>query len=72
MKDRYATKSSSNMKRNLSLEYSHSSVRNLRQLWENLIQKHAPIPVSTLDPIVDEIENYLKLDFTCDDVLQFW
>jgi hypothetical protein len=60
------------MKRNLSVEYSNESAQNLKKLRENLIQKHSPMPVCDVDPISDEIENYLKLDINCDDVLRFW
>jgi hypothetical protein len=60
------------MKRNLSVEFSHVSTPNLKKLRENLIQKHAPTPVSNADPVVDEIQNYLKLDVGCDDVFKFW
>lgn len=60
------------MKRNLSIEYSNESVQNIKTLRENLIQKHTPVPMSNVDPIINEIENYLKLDVNCDDVLRFW
>jgi hypothetical protein len=60
------------LKRHLSIEYLNTPVSNLKKLRENLIHKHTPTPVSSADPIVDEVENYLKLDISCDDVLQFW
>ncbi len=28
--------------------------------------------MSSVDPIANKIENYLKLDVNCDDVLRFW
>ncbi|CAF1486934.1 unnamed protein product [Rotaria sordida] len=34
--------------------------------------KHKPPSTSGFDPILDEIQNYLQLDISCDDVLQFW
>ncbi|CAF1486575.1 unnamed protein product [Rotaria sordida] len=66
------TASSTSMKRNLSVESLYSPVKHLKKLKENLIQKHKPPSTSGLDPIVDEIQNYLQLDISCDDVLQFW
>jgi hypothetical protein len=66
------TKSSSTMKRNLSVEDLNKPVQNLKKLRENLIQKHTPNSAPVVDPIPNEIEKYLKLDVNCDDVLQFW
>ncbi|CAF3611898.1 unnamed protein product [Rotaria sp. Silwood1] len=66
------TASSTSMKRNLSVESLNSPVKNLKKLKENLIQKHKPPSTSSFDPILDEIQNYLQLDISCDDVLQFW
>ncbi|CAF4063525.1 unnamed protein product [Rotaria sordida] len=34
--------------------------------------KHKPPSTSGFDHILDEIQNYLQLDISCDDVLQFW
>ncbi|CAF4092727.1 unnamed protein product, partial [Rotaria sp. Silwood2] len=66
------TTSSSHMKRNLSVENLSQPVQNLKKLRENLIQKHTPSTMSAADPIINEIEKYLKLDVKCDDVLEFW
>jgi hypothetical protein len=60
------------LKRHLSIECLNTPTGSLKKIRENLIQKHAPIPVVSSDPITDEIEDYLKLDVSCDDVLQFW
>ena len=64
--------SSPRMKRNLSLEYMCESATHMKKLRKNLIQKHTPAPVISIDPIAAEIDNYLKLDVVCDDVLEFW
>ena len=45
---------------------------NLKKLRESLILKHKPTSMLDVDPVVDEIQSYLKLDINCDDVLQFW
>jgi hypothetical protein len=60
------------LKRHLSVEHSKGPVQNIKKLRENLIQKHTSVQVSSVDPITNEIENYLKLDVNCDDVLRFW
>ncbi|CAF1567212.1 unnamed protein product, partial [Rotaria sordida] len=39
---------------------------------DNLIQKHTPLPIISLDPMVAEIDSYIKLDIVCVDVLEFW
>ncbi|CAF3833892.1 unnamed protein product, partial [Rotaria sp. Silwood1] len=64
--------SSTSMKRYLSVESLNSPVKHLKKLKENLIQKHKPPSTSDFDPILDEIQNYLQLDISCDDVLKFW
>ncbi|CAF1531985.1 unnamed protein product [Rotaria sordida] len=66
------TASSTSMKCNLSVESLNSPVKHLKKLKENLIQKHKPPSTSGFDPILDEIQNYLQLDISYDDVLQFW
>jgi len=40
---------------------------NSNELRKSLIQKHILPPVSNTDPVLDEIENDLKLDVSCDD-----
>ncbi|CAF0936688.1 unnamed protein product [Adineta ricciae] len=60
------------MKRHLSTESTSESARSLKKLCENLIQKHTPSPTSSIDPLIVEIDSYLKLDIVCDDVLEFW
>ncbi|CAM4956370.1 unnamed protein product [Rotaria socialis] len=64
--------SSSNMKRNLSIENLNEPVHSLKKLRKNLIQKHTPSSLPVVDPIANEIEKYLKLDVSCDDLLEFW
>ena len=64
--------SSSRMKRNLSVEYICKSATRMKKLRENLIQKHTPASVISIDPIAAEIDDYLKLNVVCDDVLEFW
>lgn len=63
---------SGSMKRNLSIDCVSEPTRNMKKLRENLLQKHTPLPTTSDDPIKIEIENYLKLDVVCDDVLEFW
>ena len=60
------------LKHQLSIEHSNESVQNVKKVRENLIQKHTPVHASSADPIVDEIEKYLKSNVNCDDVLKFW
>lgn len=60
------------MKCNLSIDYSSETVHNIKKIRDNLIQKHTPISLPNVDPVIHEIENYLKLEVKCDDVLQFW
>jgi hypothetical protein len=64
--------SSPRMKRNLSVEYMCESAHNMKKLRGNLIQKHTPLPITSADPIIAEIDSYLKSDVVCDDVLEFW
>lgn len=64
--------SSPRMKRNLSVEYAGESAHNMKKLRDNLIQKHTALPIISFDPIVAEIDNYMKLDVTCVDILEFW
>ena len=64
--------SSPTLKRNRSVESSNASAGHVKKLRENLIQKHTVVSRATVDPSIDEIERYLKLDITCDDVLEFW
>jgi hypothetical protein len=64
--------SSPRIKRNLSVEYMYESQHNMKKLRENLIQKHTPSPIISIDPIIAEIDSYLKSDVVCDDVLAFW
>ncbi|CAF1593420.1 unnamed protein product [Rotaria sp. Silwood1] len=53
--------SSPRMKRNLSVEYMCESAHNMKKLRDNLIQKHTPLLIISLDPIVAEIDSYIKL-----------
>lgn len=62
----------SSIKRSLSIETLNPPVKNLKKLRESLILKHKPTSMLDVDRVADEIQNYLKLDINCDDVLQFW
>ncbi|CAF5166082.1 unnamed protein product [Rotaria magnacalcarata] len=57
--------SSPPMKRNLSVEYVRESAYSMKKVRDNLIQKHTPLPIISLDPIVAEIDTYMKLDVVC-------
>ena len=66
---------SPSLKRRLPVESSgpwSDSGGSVKKIRENLIQKHPSIPKPAVDPIIDEIEHYLKLNVVCDDVLRFW
>jgi hypothetical protein len=52
---------------NLLVKFSSVSLPNSKKLRENLIQKHARIPIACADSVIDEIENYLTLNVSCDD-----
>ncbi|UJR06758.1 hypothetical protein I4U23_011045 [Adineta vaga] len=60
------------LKRNLSIECLKTSISKLKKVRGNVIHKHLLIPVSSVDSIVNKIENYLKLNVTCDDLFQVW
>lgn len=57
---------------NQSASSQHYSSITLKKIRNNLIQKHTPASTANRDPVTDEIKNYLQLDVSCDDVLQFW
>lgn len=66
---------SPSLKRRLQAESSGAcsdGSGNVKKIRETLIQKHTSIPKAAVDPTIDEIEQYLKLDIVCDDVLRFW
>jgi hypothetical protein len=65
---------SPSLKRRLPVESSSASEdrQGTKKIRENLIQKHSTAPKTAADSIIIEIENYLKLDVDCDDVLRFW
>ena len=60
------------MKRNLSVDYLSKTVSNMKKNSRRSNSKHTPISICSLDPITDEIENRLKLDVICEDVLLSW
>ena len=66
--------SSPSLKRRLPLESSSVSGdnRTIKKIREDLIDKHSTSTRATVDTLVVEIENYLKVDIVCDDVLGFW
>lgn len=66
--------SSPSLKRRFPLESSGGSGddRSIKKIRENLIHKHSASIETTVDSVAVEIENYLKIDLVCDDVLRFW